>query len=109
MPITTANGNEAGPADEEDGAGGSSGNAFPAYDPRDFETVPPEAAGVGADECSLCSKQWQEGQEGWPLCDSNGCENVCCVECTVTMDLLVADLFYCPACSGAGVSAAASD
>lgn len=52
------------------------------------------------------AKDWTEGAAGWVLCDT--CENVVCPVCTEYLGLIVSDLFYCPPCSGAGQSAAAT-
>ena len=63
---------------------------------------------VGDDECCICGAEWEEGQQGWVLCDSHACENTVCKSCTSTLSLLVSDQFYCPMCSGSGESAAAA-
>ena len=59
----------------------------------------------GEDECCLCGRIWTDGDQGWPLCDSAGCSNVVCAICTSAVH--VAELFFCPPCSGSGISAAA--
>ena len=57
----------------------------------------------------MCGDEWTEGQQGWVLCDSDGCENCVCPKCTSTLSLSVSELlFYCPICAGSGDSAAAT-
>ena len=63
---------------------------------------------VGDDECCICGAEWNEGQQGWVLCDSHTCENTVCRKCTSKLSLLVSEQFYCPICSGSGESAAAT-
>lgn len=58
------------------------------------------------DECSVCGRTWSKSDEGWPLCDS--CDGVVCKDCVAGLNLVVSDLFYCPTCSGAGETAAAT-
>mmetsp|Transcript_26094 Transcript_26094/g.75342 ORF Transcript_26094/g.75342 Transcript_26094/m.75342 type:complete len:266 (-) Transcript_26094:141-938(-) len=65
-----------------------------------------EAGEDSNDECCICGNDWTEGAAGWVLCDT--CENVVCPVCTTSLGLIVSDLFYCPPCSGAGQSAAAT-
>mmetsp|Transcript_6665 Transcript_6665/g.15119 ORF Transcript_6665/g.15119 Transcript_6665/m.15119 type:complete len:244 (+) Transcript_6665:142-873(+) len=60
------------------------------------------------DECCICGDDWSEGQHGWVLCDSHGCENTVCPKCTSNLSLSVSELFYCPICAGSGQSAAAT-
>eukprot|EP00729_Bicosta_minor_P008272 gene8272-15118_t len=104
LPVQGVTSNSGSGAGAGGGAAAADSDPFPAYNPRDFEDNGGE---VGADECCMCNKRWQPGLDGWPLCDSNGCSNVVCNECTAMMSLLVSDLFYCPECAGSGVSAAA--
>ena len=59
------------------------------------------------DECCICGDEWN-GEKGWVLCDSSGCENTVCSKCTSTLCLSVSELFYCPICSGSLASAAAT-
>jgi len=60
------------------------------------------------DECCMCGDDLSEGQNGWILCDSHGCENTVCPKCTSNLSLSVSELFYCPICAGSGRSAAAT-
>ena len=60
------------------------------------------------DECCVCGDRWTEGQQGWVLCDSQGCENTVCKKCTYSLELSVSELFFCPSCAGSGQSAAAT-
>ena len=64
---------------------------------------------VGADECCLCGKDWREGDTGWPLCDTEGCDSTLCTDCLRLTGASVGDLFFCPPCAGSGVSAAADE
>ncbi|KAL7534065.1 hypothetical protein ACHAXR_005617 [Thalassiosira sp. AJA248-18] len=69
------------------------------------------STGIGensSDDCCVCGDEWSEGQQGWVLCDSNGCENTVCPKCTTSLSLSVSELFYCPICAGSGQSAAAA-
>jgi hypothetical protein len=68
----------------------------------------PDVGQNSSDECCMCGEIWHEGQEGWILCDTDGCENTVCVQCTNKLSLIVSELFYCPLCAGSCNSAAAS-
>lgn len=77
---------------------------FSSYRATDDDDV----GGNSSDECCVCGKVWQEGQQGWVLCDTDGCDSTVCVQCTTTLSLIVSELFYSPLCAGTGISAAAS-
>jgi len=59
------------------------------------------------DKCCLCGKLWTAGEDGWPLCDQLGCKNIVCSTCVSHSGLPLADLFFCPLCTGSHASAKA--